>query len=108
MNFRLRKITVRSLSVILSTPQFHKDLLSSTQGSHLFSTQNPSVQQQKLLSSTPKTPQLNTKNPSVQHRKPLSSTQPSVQHNFLLRGPGDLNVAIRAQTLISRDHLQPI
>ena len=49
-------------SILESTPQFHTDPLSSqigsTQGPHLFSTQNP----------------------SIQHQKPLSSTHLSVQH----------------------------
>ena len=46
-------------------PQFHTDPLSSTQGLHLFSTQNLSVQHQKPLSSTQKTRQFNTENFSV-------------------------------------------
>ena len=69
----------------MSTPQFHTDPLSSTQGPHLFSTQNLSVQHRKLLSltpeslsSTPKIPQFNTKNSSIQHQKFLSSTPKSL------------------------------
>ena len=62
----------------LSSPQFHTDPslkhISSTQGPHLFSTQNLSVQNLKALSLTPKTPQFHatipqfyTKNLSVPH-----------------------------------------
>ena len=60
----------------MSTPQFHTDPLSSTQGPHLFSTQNLSVQHRKplsltpeSLSSTPKIPQFNTKKPHTKTPK---------------------------------------
>ena len=88
----------------MSTPQFHTDPLSSTQGPHLFSTQNLSVQHRKplsltpeslsskpkipqfntLLSSTPKTPEFNTKNSSVQHQKasPKNSQKARKPENF--------------------------
>ena len=52
------------VNYIMSTPQFHTDPLSSTQGPHLFSTQNLSVPHQKYLSST---------YPSVPHQKPPCS-----------------------------------
>ena len=62
----------RSNICTTSTPQFHTNPLSSTQGPHVFRT--------KIF-------QFNTKNPSVQHQnrsapdhKPLSSTHPSVPH----------------------------
>ena len=56
-------------------PQFHTDSQSSTQGPHLFSTQNPSVQH---------TLQFHTKNFSVQHQKPFSSTHSLVPHRKLI------------------------
>ena len=52
--FELFDAPLSSLN-LSSTPQFHTDPLSSTQGPHIFSTQNPSVQHQKPLSSTPYT-----------------------------------------------------
>ena len=50
---------------ISSTQTASVQQIGSTQGPHLFSTQNPSFQHQKPLSST---------SPSVPHQKPLSST----------------------------------
>ena len=69
-----------------STPQFHTDSLSLTQGPRLISTQDPSVQHRKPLSSTPKslsstqkTPLFNTQTPSVSHQNPLSVTSKTLQ-----------------------------
>ena len=69
-------------SILESTPQFHTDPLSShigsTQGPHLFSTQNPSIQHQKPLSST---------HLSVQHTRqfntPVSSTPNNINIGLL-------------------------
>ena len=54
--FHLLQIIKKTLPKRSGTPQFSTDPLSTTQGPHLFSTQNPSVQHQKPLSPTPKSP----------------------------------------------------
>ena len=54
--FHLLQIIKKTLPKRSGTPQFSTDPLSTTQGPHLFSTQNPSVQHQKPFSPTLKSP----------------------------------------------------
>ena len=73
----------------MSTPQFHIDLsvqnIGSTQGPHLFSTQNSSVQTKTPQFDHPefhtKHPSFPHRNPTVQHQKPLHSTPKTPQFN---------------------------
>ena len=74
-DFRIKKTQVCKIRVPLSSTQTSSvQHISSTQGPHIFRTQNPSVQHQKplsstpkSLSSTPKTSQFNPKTPSLPH-----------------------------------------
>ena len=78
-NFKLLKILRVPVSSTQTSSVQH---IGSTQGPHLFSTQNPSFQHQKPLSSTPKP--LNSTSPSVPHQKPLSSTPKPPQFRGVL------------------------
>ena len=60
--------------------------MSSTQGPHIFSTQNPSVQHQKPLSSTMKTRQFN---------RPLGLTPKTPQFNTKKASPKNCGVELR-------------